>query len=375
MEKVKSSNYLWYFIDNAFEVYSPALLVYPDRIERNIQKMVEIAGSVNQLRPHVKTHKMAEVIKLQMKHGIYKFKCATISETEMLARCGATDILLAMQPVGPNIERFFQLKQEFRDTEISCIADSEEVILQLSDMALRTGLETHVWLDINNGMNRTGIVPGEKAVRLFKKIVDLPMLKAEGLHVYDGHIHETDFYLRQKICNDSFAPVITLTNELKNAGIAPVNIIAGGTPTFTIHALRQGVECSPGTILLWDFGYSSSFSDMDFLHAAVLLTRITSKPRKDLLCLDLGHKAVASEMPQPRIKILGLENYAIIGHSEEHMVIRTIEADKYKIGDLFYTIPWHICPTVDRFDSVSVVNEHKVTMQWNVEARKRKIIF
>lgn len=373
MGKITSSNGLWYLIDNASEVCSPALLIYPDRIERNIQKMIEIAGSVNQLRPHVKTHKMPEIIKMQMKHGIYKFKCATISETEMVASCGAKDILLAIQPVGPNLGRFFQLKQKFRGTKISCIADSEEVILQLSDMARSTGLETHVWLDINNGMNRTGIPPEEKAIKLFKMIIDLPMLTAEGLHVYDGHIHEADYSLRQKICNDSFVPVLSLIDELKNAGIAPLNIVAGGTPTFPIHALRKGVEFSPGTLLLWDYGYSSSFSDMDFLHAAVLLTRIISKPGKDLLCLDLGHKAVASEMSQPRIKIMGLENYTIINHNEEHMVIRTTEADNHKIGDPLYCIPWHICPTVDRYDNVSVVNEHKVTGQWNVEARKRKI--
>jgi D-serine deaminase-like pyridoxal phosphate-dependent protein len=238
---------------------------------------------------------------------------------------------------------------------------------------LRTNRETHVWLDINNGMNRTGITPGEKAIRLFKTIIGLPMLKAEGLHVYDGHIHEPDHLLRQKICNDSFAPVLSLIDELKNTGIVPLKIVAGGTPTFPIHALRKGIESSPGTLLLWDYGYSSSFSDMDFLHAAVLLTRIISKPGKDLLCLDLGHKSIASEMPQPRIKILGLENYIIITHNEEHMVIRTDEADNHKIGDPLYGIPWHICPTVDRFDSVTVVHEHKVAGQWNVEARRRKI--
>jgi D-serine deaminase-like pyridoxal phosphate-dependent protein len=375
MEKVISSNESWYLPGNAADVFSPALLVYPDRIECNIKKMLEIAGSIHKLRPHVKTHKIPEIIKLQMKHGIYKFKCATISETEMVARCGAKDILMAIQPVGPNIRRFFQLKKEFPGTQISCIADSEEIILQLSDMAGRTGLETRVWLDINNGMNRTGVSPGEDAARLFKMITGLPMLKAAGLHVYDGHIRDRDFPLRQKICNDSFAPVLNLIENLKNEGIHPVNIIAGGTPTFPIHAMRSGVELSPGTTILWDYGFSSTFSDMDFIHAAVLLMRIVSKPGKDLICLDLGHKAVASEMPQPRIKILGLEDYTIVSHSEEHMVVRTTESDKLKIGDPFYGIPWHICPTVDRFDSVSVVNEHKVTGQWNVVARKRKITF
>jgi D-serine deaminase-like pyridoxal phosphate-dependent protein len=373
MEKVISSEILWHQVWNLDEVSSPSLLVYPDRIEDNIKKIIEIAGSVDQLRPHVKTHKMAEIIKLQMKYGIYKFKCATISETEMVARCGAPDILLAIQPVGPNIARFFKLKQEFNNINISCIADNEEVIIQLSDMARKTGLETHVWLDINNGMNRTGVIPGEKASRLFKRIMDSPMLVAEGLHVYDGQIHEPDLSLRGIKCEDSFGPVISLVEELKNEGISPVKIIAGGTPTFPIHALRKDVETSPGTLLLWDWGYSSSFTDMNFSHAAVLLTRIISKPGKDLLCLDLGHKAVASEMPQPRIKLLEIEKYAIINHNEEHMVIRTNLAEKYKIGDPLYAIPWHICPTVDRHDTVYVINDHKVTGQWNVEARKRKI--
>lgn len=373
MKNTSSPVLNWYIINNSDEVYSPSLLVYPDRIENNIRKMIEIAGSADRVRPHVKTHKMAEIIKLQMKYGIYKFKCATISETEMVAGCGAPDILLAIQPVGPNIGRFFNLKQKFNKLKISCIADNEEIIIQLSDMARKMGLETHVWLDINNGMNRTGVTPGEKAARLFRRIIDSPMLVAEGFHVYDGHIHESDLPLRQRICNDAYVAILNLIEELKNEGISPVKIVAGGTPTFPIHALRKDVESSPGTLLLWDYGYSSSFSDMTFYHAAVLLTRIISKPARDLLCLDLGHKSVASEMPQPRVKMMDIEKYSIISHNEEHLVIRTANAGKYKTGDHLYCIPWHICPTVDRHDSVYVVNDHIVTGQWVVEARRRKI--
>jgi D-serine deaminase-like pyridoxal phosphate-dependent protein len=375
MKNTPDSNQNWYLINDVSEVTSPSLLVYPDRIESNIRKMIEIAGSVDQLRPHVKTHKMSEIIKLQMKYGIYKFKCATIAEVEMVARCGAPDILLAIQPVGPNIGRLFNLKQEFRNIKLSCIADNEEIIIQLSDMARKTGIETHVWLDINIGMNRTGVIPGEKAARLYKRIIDSPMLVAEGLHVYDGHIHEADLALRTKICDDAFLPILSLVEELKSEGISPVKIVAGGTPTFPVHAKRDGVESSPGTILLWDWGYSSSFTDMKFDHAAVLLTRIISKPAKDLLCLDLGHKSVASEMAQPRISILDFEKYTIISHNEEHMVIRTPEAGKYKTGDHLYGIPWHICPTIDRHDAVYIIQNHLVTGQWTVEARKRKITF
>jgi D-serine deaminase-like pyridoxal phosphate-dependent protein len=373
MDEAALLNDRWYELDNPSEVCSPALLVYPDRIEENIRRMIKTARGAKHLRPHVKTHKMAEVVMLQMKHGITKFKCATIAEAEMVAKCGAADILLAMQPVGPNLERFFKLKQAFVESKISCITDNEEIIIQLSDMARKTGLETHVWLDINVGMNRTGVIPGEKALRLYNRIVDSPMLIAEGLHVYDGHIHEHDITKRKKICDDSFALVLSMIEELKHEGISPVITVAGGTPSFPVHALRKGVELSPGTLLLWDYGYSTSFDDMDFLHAAVLLTRIVSKPAKDLLCLDLGHKAVASEMAQPRVKLLGIKNYTVIGHNEEHMVIRTNEADKFKTGDHLYGIPWHICPTVDRHENVTIVTNNHASSQWIVVARKRKI--
>jgi len=98
----------WYNVENPTDITSPSLLIYPDRVEVNIRRMIEIAGNPHRLRPHVKTHKMAEIVRLQMKHDICKFKCATIAEAEMVASCGAEDVLLAIQPVGPNQERFFR---------------------------------------------------------------------------------------------------------------------------------------------------------------------------------------------------------------------------------------------------------------------------
>jgi D-serine deaminase-like pyridoxal phosphate-dependent protein len=363
----------WYRIKNPDEVYSPGLLIYPDRIENNIRKMIEIAVDPAKLRPHVKTHKMPEVVGLQIKHGISKFKCATIAEAEMTAGCGAKDILLAYQPVGPNIHRFFELKKKFPGTDFSCVADCEDIIRELSINAQRNRTVTTVWLDINIGMNRTGIAPGETAVKLYKMITDLPGISAGGLHVYDGHIHEKELSLRRKICDEAYKSVTSLTTEIEGSGGHPVRVVAGGTPTFPIHAVRDGVETSPGTTLLWDYGYSTSFSDMEFLHSAVLFTRIISKPAEDLICIDLGHKAVASEMQQPRIFLPELESYHIVSHNEEHMVIRTNETKGLKTGNVLYGIPYHICPTVDRYDKVSVVRNGRVSEQWKVEARTREL--
>jgi D-serine deaminase-like pyridoxal phosphate-dependent protein len=373
MNKLRLSDNHWYEVENVREIFSPSLLIYPDRIESNIETMISMAGGVEKLIPHVKTHKMPEIVNLQMKHGINKFKCATISEAEMVAQCGAKDILLAMQLVGPNIERFFKLILSFPETKISCIADNTDVIMQLSEMAIKKNIEVTVLLDINNGMNRTGIAPGRKAKDLYYLILRSPKLKAGGLHVYDGHILDQNSSQRQLKCNDAFSKVMNMKNELEEEGTPLIKIVAGGTPSFPIHAKREGVECSPGTVLLWDYKSDGSYPDMNFIPAAVLLSRIISKPGKDLICLDLGHKAVASEMPQPRIKIFGIEKYTIINHSEEHMVISTPEARNYKVGDHLYGIPWHICPTVDRYDSVYVVRDNIVTEQWKVEARRRII--
>jgi D-serine deaminase-like pyridoxal phosphate-dependent protein len=240
----------WYRIKNEEEVPTPALLIFPDRIEEDIRRIISLAGSAERLRPHVKTHKMSGVVRLMMKHGINKFKCATIAEAEMVAQCGAGDILLAIQPVGPNIDRFFNLKKGFPEVNISCIADCEEIILQLAQRAMKENADTSVWLDINNGMNRTGITPGDEALKLYKLINQLPMLIAEGLHVYDGHIREKDLISRERICNEAFIAVDKMINSLVESGFSPINVIAGGTPTFPIHSNRKDVDVSPGTLLL-----------------------------------------------------------------------------------------------------------------------------
>jgi len=363
----------WYVIDNRDDVFSPALLVYPDRIEENIRRMIAVAGDAGRLRPHVKTHKMPEIIRLQMKHGITKFKCATIAEAEMAAACGAKDMLMAYQPVGPNIKRYFTLTDNYPATKFSCIADTQETIINLAKAAKELNKPVHIWIDINTGMNRTGVKPGIEAVSIARLAARLPLVKLEGLHSYDGHLHQSDPALRKKLCDEAFAAVTTLTGELAKYGITNLKIVAGGSPTFPIHALRKDVELSPGTILLWDYGYSSAFRDMDFLNAAVLFTRVVSKPDRDLLCIDLGHKAVASEMPQPRIHVPELGKIEIISHNEEHMVIRSEKAEEYRVGSVIYAVPFHICPTVDRHDFASVVSTGHVTGQWIIEARRRKI--
>ena len=360
----------WYSLPAAEEndIPSPALLVYPDRIAHNIQEMIRIAGDASRLRPHVKTHKCPQIVQMQQQQGIHKFKCATIAEAEMLAQCQAHEVLIAYQLSGPHVQRLVQLKQRFPQCAFSSLVDDQVSAAQLQNVMEAAALKAQIFIDLDVGMHRTGIAPGPEAAELSRFIQSQSHLELLGWQVYDGHLRQSDFAERKRISDELFEPVTALMAE---TGITQV--IAGGSPTFPVHALREGVELSPGTSLLWDYGYSEQLSDLKFQHAAVLLTRVISKPAGDLLCLDLGHKAVASEMPHPRVQLLDLEVVEFTTHSEEHLVVRTPEAPQYQVGDVIYGIPMHICPTCALHQELWVVKEGKVQDQWPVAARDRRL--
>lgn len=364
-------NKSWFEISNVAEVDSPALLVYQERAEANVRRMIALAGGPERLCPHVKTHKLAELVQMQMAHGITKFKCATIAEAEMVASCGAADVVLAHQPVGPKVQRFIQLIQKFPQTSFATITDDETAIRALSAAAVQAGVTIKLLLDLDCGMHRSGVAPGPKAAALYRLMASLPCLKAQGFHAYDGHIDDKDVPLRTKNCDEAFAAVAALRSEL--ADLPVPRIIAGGTPTFPIHARRPGVECSPGTSIFWDLGYGNQCPDLDFLNAALVLTRVISKPGNNRLCLDLGHKAIAAEKPHPRVQFLNLPDATAVTHSEEHLVVETKRAPEFAVGDVLYGIPRHVCPTVALHAEAVVIRNGSATERWKVVARDRKL--
>jgi D-serine deaminase-like pyridoxal phosphate-dependent protein len=362
----------WYEFENAEETPSPALLLYPERIRENVRRMIRMAGDAKRLRPHIKTHKLAEVVRIQLEEGIAKFKCATIAEAELAAAAAAKDILIAYQMVGPNILRLLELTDKFPEVRFSSVVDDEQAIEQLNKVFGDAPRPLEVLLDIDCGQHRTGVEPGSKALKLYQAVATARGLKADGLHVYDGHIHEGDLSRREALCKEAFVPVNRFREELLAAGLAVPRVVTSGTPTFPLHA-RSGFECSPGTCVLWDFGYSDKFADLDFLQAAVLLTRVVSKPGKERLCVDLGHKAVAAENPHPRVRFLNLPDATAVSHSEEHLVVESPNAAKFEVGDVLYGVPRHICPTVALYAEAFVVSDGRARGTWRVAARDRKI--
>jgi D-serine deaminase-like pyridoxal phosphate-dependent protein len=363
----------WYAIRNADEVPSPALLVYPDRVEENIRRMIHLAGGVGRLRPHMKTNKLPEVVRMHLEQGISRLKCATIAEAEMAAACGAADVLLAYQPVGPNIARFVQLVRAFPGTVFSALVDDEANVRALSQAAAHAGVVVNLFLDLDVGMHRSGIAPGPDAMALYRRMTTLPGVHVAGLHAYDGHIHDTDVAVRRQRADESFAPVQAFREDLRRAGLAVPSVVAGGTPTFPFHAARPDVECSPGTTVFWDQGYTTNLPDLDFLPAVMLLTRVVSKPGPNRVCLDLGHKAVASEVPHPRATFMEIPDARALGHSEEHLPLETAYADALPVGAVVYAMPWHVCPTVALHNEAVVVRGGRAVDRWRVVARARMI--
>ena len=362
----------WYEIKNIAEIDSPALIVYKERAFENIRRLISVKD-VAHLRPHVKTNKIAEVNKMMLDEGITKFKCATIAEAEMLGMIDAPDVLLAYQPVGPKVHRLLQLVKKYPSTHFACLIDDFSAAKNISETFAAENLTLDVYIDLNVGMNRTGIVPTEQALTLFEDCDKLKSINIIGLHVYDGHIRDTNVAARKQKTDEAFQYAVKLADQIRALTQRELHIVAGGSPTFPIHAGRVNIECSPGTFVFWDWGYKNSLPDEPFDYAALVISRVISVVDENTICTDLGHKSVAAENPLPRVHFLNTQNAEPVGQSEEHLVVKVPDSSIYKVGDVLYGVPVHICPTVALYERAIVVENNKAVDEWRVIARDRKI--
>lgn len=361
----------WFTVNNIDEIDSPALLLYKERIQQNIRYAVSMVKDPRFLRPHVKTNKIAEVCEMMMAAGISKFKCATIAEAEMLAMIRAKDVLLAYQPVAPKTNRLLQLVEKYPETTFSCVLDHADAADALSRVFSGAGKKMNVFIDLNTGMKRSGILPS-KALALFYHIQQLPGVELAGLHGYDGQIADKNISERQEKSDSSYQELSELLTKIEKLGHKKLIVVAGGSPTFPTHVNRK-VECSPGTFVFWDYGYKNQLPDEPFDYAALVVTRVISIVDEETVTTDLGHKSVAAENPLPRVYFLNAPDATPVRQSEEHLVLQVPSSSKYKIGDVLYGVPVHICPTVALYDTATVVENGNAVTTWQVIARNRKI--
>lgn len=363
-----------YKIEGTSEIITPALLVFEDVLRENLKKMIQIAGNPAKLRPHCKTHKIREVAEMEIACGIVKHKCATFAEAEMLARAGAKDIFLAYNLVGPNVGRAVKFQQQFPDLNFSVTADHAKPIAELGHAMTAAGLEMDVLLDVDSGMGRTGVAPGQQAVKLYQSISETAGLRAGGLHLYDGQNHQTDLHARRAAVDVVWNQGVALRDACVVAGLRVPRIVAGGTCSFPVFATKDdpALELSPGTTVFHDMGYVRMYPDLDFVPAAVLLSRVISCPGKNRVTLDLGTKACASDPPAgDRLYFPDLPTAREVLQNEEHLVLETSAASRFQPGDELLAIPRHICPTVALHKQVIVVRERRIIATWEVVARDR----
>jgi D-threonine aldolase len=361
----------WYHISSIDTIDSPALLLYKERMQQNILAAIRTVKDVQQLRPHVKTSKIAEVCTMMLQAGIQKFKCATIAEAEMLAIIEAPDVLLAYQPVGPKVQRLAALVQRYPKTSFSCLIDHVDAAVYLSSIFAQQNSTISVFIDLNVGMNRSGVLPSA-AMTLYEQVKSLPAIHIKGIHAYDGHIHDTDLTLRKQRADAVAEEISTVAAQIENESGIPLVIVAGGSPTFPLHSQRK-VECSPGTFVFWDWGYKHLLPDEPFVYAALVITRVVAVVNATTVTTDLGHKSVAAENPLPRVHFLNATEATPVAQSEEHLVLKVADSTAYKIGDVLYGVPVHICPTVALYDKAIVVENNQAIDVWKVIARNRSI--
>ncbi len=355
----------WFEITNEAQIISPALLFYPERIKQNIQQMIIIAGSADRLRPHVKTYKCQEVVQMQLDAGISKFKCATLAEAEMLAQANVQDVLVSYALIGPAQKGFLKLCEKYPQTTFSVLADHPS---QLNQWKQNASSHINIFIDIDSGLERTGIKPRE-AFPLFDQIQKGPF-ELKGIQVYDGNIVSSEPESRKREIDESFEDANELIREIESKLGKKFEVVCGGSITFPIHAQYPDRHLSPGTTLLWDYGYTTKFPDVPFLIAATVMTRVICKPGDNKICLDLGHKAIAPEN-DVRVFFPQVGDAQRIIHSEEHLVLEVKNADKFEIGQVLYGYPWHICPTVALHERAGVMENGRVNSFWNIVARKR----
>ena len=362
-----------YRINEVSRAMTPALAIYPEIVDSNIEATLRLlGGDANRWRPHVKTAKLAFTIRRMIDRGIRAVKCATTLELVTSCESGASDALLAYPVVGANAIRVRDIAAEYSDrTKISVLVETPE------QAALWEGSKIGVFIDVNSGMNRTGIEQDrvKEVVALAKALGS----NFRGLHYYDGHMHIEDPDERRKAAWKGYDKLM----ELVEACDGTVGeIITSGTPALMCGANYPGFRSkqfvhrvSPGTVVYCD---TTSMQDLPpdagYRPAVAVVASVVSHPLpgRRFTC-DAGHKSVSADAGVPTCAVAGHAGFQPLKPSEEHLPVDVLEGETLPaIGDYLYLIPRHVCPTVNNFDEALIVEKGEITGVEMVTARGRE---
>ena len=369
-----------YKIEAVGEVMTPALAIYPEMVDSNIRVTLELlGGDAGRWRPHVKTAKLAFVMRRLMEHGITSFKCSTTLEMSALCQMGAADVLVAYPLVNANARRAVEIARGFPATDISALVESEEQIRSWA------GSRVGLFIDVNPGMDRTGVEQGrvDEIVELARAIQSAG-LAFRGLHYYDGHLSKYDLGEREQAAHRGYDRLMRIAEAFGRSGIRISEIITAGTPAFPC-TLSYGPftggpfvhRASPGTIV---YGDCSSLAQLppeyNYRPAAAVVSSVVSHPAPRRVTCDAGHKTVSADAGVPTCAVLGRPDLSPARPSEEHLPIDVAEgSDLPALGDALYLVPMHVCPTVNNFDHAMLVSGGQILGVERVTARGREAPF
>jgi D-serine deaminase-like pyridoxal phosphate-dependent protein len=379
-QKYMLSEFAWdqrYRASSLDDVLTPALLLYPEIVASNVERTLELLdGDANRWRVHIKTAKLGYTLRTLIERGIRHFKCATTLELLVACRSGAGDVLFAYPAVGANARRVREIADQFPQLRISVLAENEQQVGQW------WGSRVGVFLDVNPGMDRTGIEQSnsDKVVELCRAIGNLGM-EFRGLHYYDGHYGGLEPRERTVMAHAGYERLLNVVRELERSGMHVPEVVTAGTPTFPCALSYEGFRrggfihrISPGTVVYCDATSLAQLpSDYGYRPAVLVLTRVVSQPRAGIVTCDAGHKAVSADAGVPTCVVVGHSELTPLSPSEEHlpMALRE-EATGPQVGEALHLLPRHVCPTVNNFDCALLVRDGEVKSVERVSARGRE---
>jgi len=358
-----------YALADAGRIVTPALLIYPKIVEQNIRITLGLVGNdPNRWRPHIKTAKLGAVIRQMMGHGIRNFKCATTLELLTACQVGADDVLVAFAMNGANARRMLELSKQFPKTRISALIEASQQLAAWRD----TGIG--IFVDVNPGMNRTGLSP-DRAEEIVKLCVESGAA-LRGLHWYDGHISTGEPDERRAAAYRGYDRLLEIVKAVQAAGCPVAEVITSGTPVAPYGYLYPGFQnanfvhrISPGTVIYNDTTSLHQLAGFGYQPAAVVLTTVISHPLTEKITCDAGHKSVSADAGVPTCAVIGHPELTPLKPSEEHLPIEGPVGQLPAIGDNLYLVPRHVCPSVNNFDEALMIVDGQVTGVERVSAR------
>lgn len=379
-QKSMVSEFAWdarYRVSAIEDALTPALILYPEILASNIVRTLDLlGGDANRWRVHIKTAKLDYTLRMLIERGVRNFKCATTLELLVACRSGASDVLFAYPAVGANARRVREIAEQSPRVRISALAENEQQVAQWR------GSRIGIFLDMNPGMDRTGIEQSHSAKALeLARAIGRVGLEFRGLHYYDGHYGSLEASERTAAAHAGYERLLKVVNEIERSGMVVREVITAGTPTFPCSLSFAGFRTggflhrvSPGTVVYCDATTMAQLpSEYGYRPAVLVLARVVSHPRAGIVTCDAGHKAVSADAGVPTCVVVGHAELTPLSPSEEHLPMAVQgEAAGPPVGEALYLLPRHVCPTVNNFDCALLVQDGEFKSMEKVSARGRE---